>query len=258
MSSTEEIALVKRIKSGDQDAKTKLVKANLRFVVSVAKIYQNSPVPLSDLINEGNIGLIKAAERFDETRGFKFISYAVWWIRQSILAALDEQSRLIKVPSNKLASMSKIRKAIEHWERKYERSPTTSELAEVLHTGESEVKESINSVSTECSLDAPIGIDQENSMLDFIPNQDSTDQKDTFYIEQLKHQVRQVLSRLKKRERKIIEMTFGINNPLSYTLDEISEQLGISRERVRQIKERALKKLSYHRVRKSIQSLTAA
>lgn len=258
LTSDEEIELVRGIKSGDQRAKDKLVKANLRFVVSVAKHYQNGPVPLSDLISEGNIGLIKAAERFDETRGFKFISYAVWWIRQSILAALDEQSRLIKVPSNKLACMSKIRKAMDKWEKQYERPPSTSEIAEALNLTEDEVNEVLNSFSSESSLDAPIGIDNNSSMMDFIPIQDSDNSEQPIRFEQLKNDVRQILLRLDKREKEILEMAFGINHASSFSLDEISEQVGISRERVRQIKEKALKKLSFHGVRKRIKSLNTA
>jgi len=253
----EELELMRRIKSGDQHAKDKLVRANLRFVVSVAKHYQNGPVPLSDLISEGNIGLIKAAERFDETRGFKFISYAVWWIRQSIFAALDEQSKLIRVPTHKQSSMSKIRKAMDSWEKEYERPPTTSELAEILNIEEEEVEETIGSFSTECSLDAPIGIKDGKSMIEFIPSR--VDEEDQMPLRnQQVYDVSKILSRLGEREKRIVEMTFGINYPSSFSLDEISEQVGISRERVRQIKEKALKKLSFHRLRKKIKALTAA
>ncbi|MEP1096587.1 MAG: RNA polymerase sigma factor RpoD/SigA [Cyclobacteriaceae bacterium] len=254
----EEITLVRKIRSGDKFAKDKLIRANLRFVVSVAKHYQNGPVPLSDLISEGNIGLIKAAERFDETRGFRFISYAVWWIRQSILAALDEQSRLIKVPSNKLSSMSRIRKVIDSWEKRHERPPTTPELAEMLNITEEEVVETIGSFSSEFSLDAPVGIDSESSMIDFIPNHEEDENEQPGQRQRVKNDVGKILSRLNDREKKIVKMAFGINYPSSYSLDEISEQVGISRERVRQIKEKALKKLSFHGVRKRIKALTAA
>ncbi len=253
----EEADLVRRIKSGDQAAKDKLVKANLRFVVSVAKHYQNGPVPLSDLINEGNIGLIKAAERFDETRGFKFISYAVWWIRQSILAALDEQSRLIKVPSNRIAIMSRIRKVRDSWEKQHERTPTNAELAEEIGMDEDELKEVISSFSSETSLDAPYGKNGESSLLEFVSNRENDNPGETsLNFEQIKGVVKEVLSRLSERERDVVEMSFGINHATTNSLDEISTHLGISRERIRQIREKALKKLSYHGLRKRIKPLT--
>ena len=256
LTSEEEIDLVRRIRLGDQLAKDKLVKANLRFVVSVAKHYQNGPVPLSDLISEGNIGLIKAAERFDETRGFRFISYAVWWIRQSILAALDEQSRLIKVPSNKLSCMSKIRKTMDTWEIQHERPPTPNELAEILHISEKDVEGAMGLSNSEFSLDAPVGTDKDISMMDFLPNQDSEIELPN-QRQKMKDDVSQILSKLSDREKEIVQMAFGINYPSPYSLDEISEQIGISRERVRQIKEKALKKLSFHGLRKKIRALTA-
>lgn len=256
LTSEEETALVRQIKAGDKRAKNKLIRANLRFVVSVAKHYQNGPVPLSDLINEGNIGLIKAAERFDETRGFKFISYAVWWIRQSILAALDEQSRLIKIPSNKLSNMSCIRKAMDYWEKTHERSATVSELAELLEMEERDVLNDLKAMNIETSLDTPIDWLSEGSALDFIPHPDSKAEKEqNLNYEELKDLVKKILGRLKVRERDVLEMSFGINHASPHSLEEISQKLGISRERVRQIKEKTLRKLSFHGLRKKIKGL---
>ncbi len=255
LTSDEEIDLIKRIKQGDQQARDKLVRANLRFVVSVAKQYQGGKVPLSDLINEGNIGLIKAAEKFDETRGFRFISYAVWWIKQLILSALDEQSRLIKIPSNKLALLSRIRKAVDNWEKRFGRAPSKSELAETLSLDEGEVVETINAFYVESSLYSPLQNDSNHSLLELIPDPNSYDSKEqSIQSEQLKKEVNNILTMLDEREKRIIEMTFGINCSITNSLDEISNQLGITRERVRQIKEKALKKLSYRGIRKKIKS----
>ena len=256
MTADEEIALVKCIREGDQRAKEQLVKANLRFVVSVAKNYQNGRLSLNDLINEGNTGLIKAAERFDETRGFKFISYAVWWIRQSIFAALQEQSRLIKVPSNKISSMSRIKKAMDSWEQKYERLPSSTELAELLDMEEKQIEQTINSFTNESSLNSPIGKEEERSLQDIIPNPENPGEEEySIQSKYLKKELHRLLSRLTKREQDIIERVFGINYPSAYTLDEIGRVLGISRERVRQIKTRAIKKLSFRPARKQLKAL---
>ena len=254
----QEVEIVRRIKQGDLVAKDKLVRANLRFVVSIARQYQNTSVPISDLINEGNIGLIKAAERFDETRGFKFISYAVWWIRQAILSAIDEQSRTIRVPSNKISNMSRIRKLKDKWAKSKGRFPTSAELAELMNISIAEIEE-IDKVShITSSLDSIYGTDGQ-SLMDLIPDQenDETNQQKK-YFEQLKKSVTKILSRLNEREKEIIKMVFGIDHKSAYSLEEISDKLGISRERIRQIKEKAIKKLSYHAVRKKIQKLTEA
>ncbi|MEO9485229.1 MAG: RNA polymerase sigma factor RpoD/SigA [Ekhidna sp.] len=259
LTAEEEVELVRRTKQGDQAAKNKLVKANLRFVVSIAKQYQNGSVPLSDLINEGNIGLIKAAERFDETRGFKFISYAVWWIRQAILSALDEQSRTIRVPSNKISNMSRIRKIKDEWAKKNGRFPTIEELAELMDMDEDEIEEIDKSFNKTSSLDSIYGTDGEQLLMEFIPDQETDDaNQQTRYFEQLRKDVSKILSRLGEREKEIIKMVFGIDYQSAHSLEEISHLMGISRERIRQIKEKALKKLSYHAVRKKIQKLAEA
>ncbi|MEO9870595.1 sigma-70 family RNA polymerase sigma factor [Ekhidna sp.] len=259
LTAEEEVEIVRRIKKGDHRAKDKLVKANLRFVVSIAKQYQNGPVPLSDLINEGNIGLIKAAERFDETRGFKFISYAVWWIRQAILTALDEQSRVIRVPSHKISNMSKIKKIKEGWAKKNGRYPTSAELAEDMNMDEEDINETISTFNSTSSLDAICSMDGDHSLMDLITDKASDEElEQTSYFEQLKNDVSHILARLNEREKEIVEMVFGIDCPSPLSLDEISKHLGISRERIRQIKEKALKKLSFHAIRKKIKKLTAA
>ena len=243
----EEISLVKKIKQGDQGALEKLIKANLRFVVSVAKQYQNQSLSLNDLINEGNIGLVKAAHKFDETRGFKFISYAVWWIRQSIMQALSENSRIVKIPVSLSGTISKIKKVSSGLEQKYEREPTDEELAEVLEMTTKEINGALSSVSKQVSFDAPIGGDDENSsLLDVIENENAAKvDANLSDIESLKVEIERTLNSLSYREQEVIKMTFGIGGKEQMTLQEIGEYLGLTRERVRQIKEKGIRKLRY-------------
>ncbi len=243
----EEISLVKKIKQGDQGALEKLIKANLRFVVSVAKQYQNQSLSLNDLINEGNIGLVKAAHKFDETRGFKFISYAVWWIRQSIMQALSENSRIVKIPVSLSGTISKIKKVSSGLEQKYEREPTDEELAEVLEMTTKEINGALSSVSKQVSFDAPIGGDDDNSsLLDVIENENAPKvDANLSDIESLKVEIERTLNSLSFREQEVIKMTFGIGGKEQMTLQEIGEYLGLTRERVRQIKEKGIRKLRY-------------
>lgn len=240
----EEVDLAKRIKQGDQIALEKLTKANLRFVVSVAKQYQNQSLSLNDLINEGNLGLVKAAQRFDETRGFKFISYAVWWIRQSIIQALAEQSRLVRLPLNKVGSLTKIHKAFSELEQVYEREPTPEELAEILEIGAEEVKTTMNVSARHVSVDAPFVEGESNSLLDVLENDDaaSADQN-LAYSDSLSVETERSLATLTEREREVVKLFFGIgvDNPMS--LGDIGETFGLTRERVRQIKDKAINKL---------------
>lgn len=244
LTAEQEVELAARIKKGDQIALEKLVKANLRFVVSVAKQYHHSKVPLNDLINEGNLGLIKAAQMFDATKGFKFISYAVWWIRQSIMQALDNHSRMVRIPSNKINGLSKINQAISRMEQTYERQPTEEELAEFLEVEITEVKNTNYASMKQLSLDAPFEEGEGNSLLDVIndPEADSIGNK---YIESgsLKGELARLLTVLSEREREILIRFFGIGSEYSQSLDDIAGELGLTRERVRQIKENALKKL---------------
>jgi len=240
----EEVDLAKRIRDGDQLALEKLVKANLRFVVSVAKQYQNRSLSLNDLINEGNLGLIKAAQKFDHTRGFKFISYAVWWIRQSIMQALAEQSRLIRLPLNRVGSINKINQAASMLEQELERVPTEQELADYLGLDVSEVKGALDSVTRQVSVDAPFGDDDSGSLLDVLEdkNIEGTDM-DLTYRDSLRVEVERSLSRLSERERQVIKMFFGIGCKEALSLEQIGEILDLSTERVRQIKEKALSRL---------------
>ncbi len=240
----EEVDLAKRIQDGDQQALEKLVKANLRFVVSVAKQYQNRSLSLNDLINEGNLGLIKAAQKFDHTRGFKFISYAVWWIRQSIMQALAEQSRLIRLPLNRVGSINKINQAASMLEQELERVPTEQELADYLGLDVSEVKGALDSVTRQVSVDAPFGDDDSGSLLDVLEdkNIEGTD-IDLTYRDSLRVEVERSLSRLSERERQVIKMFFGIGCKEALSLEQIGEILDLSTERVRQIKEKALSRL---------------
>jgi len=239
----EEIELAKKIKQGDRLALEKLTKANLRFVVSVAKQYQNKGLFLGDLINEGNLGLIKAAKRFDETRGFKFISYAVWWIRQSIKQALGEQSRIVRLPLNRVGALNRITKAVSALEQKFERKPTTNELAEELDMSVFEVVDTQNISGRQLSMDAPFEQERDSRLLSVIPDdkQPSTDY--TLMNESLKTEVRRALSTLTEREAKIIRLAFGFDLDHSLTLEEIGEKFNLTRERIRQIKERALRRL---------------
>jgi len=240
----EEVELAKRIKQGDQAALEKLTKANLRFVVSVAKQYQNQGLSLSDLINEGNLGLIKAAQRFDETRGFKFISYAVWWIRQSILQALAEQSRIVRLPLNKVGSLNKINKAFSELEQEYEREPSPDELADNLDIGTEEVETTLGVAARHVSMDAPFVEGEDNSLLDVLENSSTpgTDQ-DLDYNQSLRQEIERSLSTLTERQCDVIKLYFGIGVEHPMSLEDIGEKFGLTRERVRQIKDKAINKL---------------
>ena len=238
----EEVELAQRIRKGDQEALEKLTKANLRFVVSVAKQYQNQGLSLPDLINEGNLGLIKAAEKFDETRGFKFISYAVWWIRQSILQALAEQSRIVRLPLNQVGQLNRINRLFSKFEQENERSPSVEELAEVLDTDAEMVGEVMKNAVRPISMDAPFVEGEENTLQDILTDNSSSDVDGLFDGESLATEVKRTLAMLPERERKILVMFYGIGES-EKSLEEIGLQLGLSRERVRQIKEKTLKKL---------------
>jgi len=242
----EEVDLAKKIQAGDQDALEKLTKANLRFVVSVAKQYQNQGLSLGDLINEGNLGLIKAAKRFDETRGFKFISYAVWWIRQSILQALAEQSRIVRLPLNRVGALNKIGKELSKLEQEYERIPSAAELAESLEMTVSEVSDTLKISGRHLSVDAPFAQGEDNRLLDVLENEETPDPDNDLMGESLKVEIERALSKLTKREAEVIRLYFGIGREHSLTLEEIGERFDLTRERVRQIKEKALRKLRHH------------
>lgn len=240
----EEVELAKRIKQGDQEALEKLTRANLRFVVSVAKQYQNNSLSLNDLINEGNLGLVKAAQRFDETRGFKFISYAVWWIRQSIIQALAEQSRLVRLPLNKVGSLSKINKAFSELEQKYEREPSPDELSQLLDISPEDIESTMQVSSRHVSVDAPFSDGESGSLMDVLENKqaDSADEYMDFQ-DSLRIECERTLATLTERERDVIKLFFGIGVPHAMTLQDIGEHLGLTRERVRQIKDKAINKL---------------
>jgi len=240
----EEVDLAKRIKQGDQQALEDMTKANLRFVVSVAKQYQNQGLSLSDLINEGNLGLIKAAKRFDETRGFKFISYAVWWIRQSILQALAEQSRIVRLPLNKVGSLNKINRAFSELEQEYEREPSSDELAELLEIGAEEVESTLGVAARHVSMDAPFVDGEDNSLLDVLENDNihSTD-KDLEYTESLAIEIHRSLNTLTERQCDVVKLYFGIGEEHPMSLEDIGDRFGLTRERVRQIKDKAINKL---------------
>ena len=238
----EEVELAQRIKKGDQEALEKLTRANLRFVVSVAKQYQNQGLSLPDLINEGNLGLIKAAEKFDETRGFKFISYAVWWIRQSILQALAEQSRIVRLPLNQVGSLNKINKALSKFEQENERMPSPEELAEMLDVPREKISDTLRVSGRHVSVDAPFVEGEDNTLLDVIVNDDSPMADKTLVNESLSREIDRALSTLSEREKQIVEMFFGINHQ-EMTLEEIGDRFNLTRERVRQIKEKAIRRL---------------
>ena len=238
----EEVELAQRIRKGDQEALEKLTKANLRFVVSVAKQYQNQGLSLPDLINEGNLGLIKAAEKFDETRGFKFISYAVWWIRQSILQALAEQSRIVRLPLNQVGSLNKINKAFARFEQEHERTPSADELATELELPKEKVTDTLRVAGRHISVDAPFADGEDNSLLDVLVNTDSPNADRGLINESLATEVERALEILTERERDIIRYFFGIGCS-EMTLEEIGEKFDLTRERVRQIKEKAIRKL---------------
>jgi RNA polymerase primary sigma factor len=241
----EEVDLAKRIREGDQLALEKLTKANLRFVVSVAKQYQNQGLSLGDLINEGNLGLIKAAQRFDETRGFKFISYAVWWIRQSILQALAEQSRIVRLPLNRVGSLNKISKTFSALEQKFEREPSPDELADVLEVTTAEVVDTMKISGRHVSMDAPFVQGEENSLLDVLENDMDDKPDDGLMNDSLRREVQRALSTLTHREADVISLYFGLNGEHSMTLEEIGEKFNLTRERVRQIKEKAIRRLRH-------------
>ena len=242
----EEVQLAIKIKEGDQKALEKLTKANLRFVVSVAKQYQNQGLSLSDLINEGNLGLIKAAQRFDETRGFKFISYAVWWIRQSILQALAEQSRIVRLPLNKVGLSNKISKAYSQLEQEFEREPSTEELAEILEIGIEEVETTLGVAARHVSVDAPFMDSEDNSLLDVLSNPNA-DIADTVlaHDDSLRLEIDRSLSTLTERQRDVIKLYFGIGVEHPMSLEDIGEKFSLTRERVRQIKEKAIRRLKH-------------
>jgi RNA polymerase primary sigma factor len=242
LSLDDEIELSQRIRKGDKEALDRLVRANLRFVVSVAKQYQNQGLPLPDLITEGNIGLIKAAEKFDETRGFKFISYAVWWIRQTILQALAEQSRIVRLPLNQVSAVSRMKKVIQQFEQEYERKPSAQELAELTDVAEDKIHDALRSDGRHVSVDAPFQEGEDNSLLDVMTNPDMPSTDNVMMGESLTLEIDRVLSSLKEREELVIRMSFGIGER-EMTLDEIGDKLGLTSERVRQIKEKAIKQL---------------
>lgn len=245
ISPEEEVILARRIKSGDTDALRKLVKANLRFVVSVAKQYQNQGMSLPDLINEGNLGLMKAAQRFDETRGFKFISYAVWWIRQAILQSLAEQARIVRLPVNKIGSINRINRAFARLEQEYEREPSSQEIAETLEMIPEEVKEVLKTNGRTVSMDAPISAEEDNNMYDILQSNDTPSPDRNLINESLAFEIERALSTLSTRESKVLKLYFGLGMKHPYTLEEIGEKLNLTRERVRQIKEKAIKRIQF-------------
>ena len=239
----QEVQLAQRIKQGDQAALERLTKANLRFVVSVAKQYQNQGLSLPDLINEGNLGLIKAAKRFDETRGFKFISYAVWWIRQSILQAIAENSRIVRLPSNQLGALNKLKKEIAKLEQQLERPPSEEELAEILDIPEDKIKAIMGISGRHVSIDAPLASDEDVNFVDVLPNEDTPPTDDKLMQESLSQEIERSLSTLTPYEREVIKMYYGIGMPHPLSLDEIAMKCNLTRERVRQIKEKGIKRL---------------
>ncbi|MBT3385717.1 MAG: RNA polymerase sigma factor RpoD/SigA [Prolixibacteraceae bacterium] len=243
LTAEKEVELAKRIKKGDQQALDTLIKGNLRFVVSVSKQYQNQGLSLPDLINEGNLGLIKAADRFDETRGFKFISYAVWWIRQSILQALAEQSRIVRLPLNKIGSINKINKAFSKLEQQYQREPTIDEVAKLMETRPEMIEDSMNFSSIHVSMDAPLRNEEANNMYDVMLNDDSPSPDNQLINSSLRKEIERSLSTLGEREAEILRCYFGLNGNHPHTLEEIGDEFGLTRERVCQIKEKAIKKL---------------
>lgn len=249
----EEVELAQRIKKGDRKALEKLTRANLRFVVSVAKQYQNQGLSLPDLINEGNVGLIKAAEKFDETRGFKFISYAVWWIRQSILQAIAEQSRIVRLPLNQVGSVNKINRVLNKFEQEHERRPSIDEIADNVDIPHEKIEEAMKVNSRHVSVDAPFAEGEDNSLLDVLPNNDSPMADKKLVMESLREEINRALQTLNERERNIIEAFFGINQQ-EMALEEIGDKYGLTRERVRQIKEKAIRRLRHNTKNKLLKS----
>ncbi len=253
ISAEEEVELAQRIKKGDQKALERLTKANLRFVVSVAKQYQNQGLSLPDLINEGNLGLLKAAERFDETRGFKFISYAVWWIRQSILQAISEQSRIVRLPLNQVGSVNKINREINRFEQLNERRPSIDEIAEKVDLPQEKIDEAMSINGHHISVDAPFVEGEDNSLLDVMSNAESPQADKELVDESLKSEIQTALNSLNERERNVVEASYGINQP-ELTLEEIGSKFGLTRERVRQIKEKAIRKLRNSKTNKFLKT----
>ena len=253
ISAEEEVELAQRIKKGDQKALERLTKANLRFVVSVAKQYQNQGLSLPDLINEGNLGLLKAAERFDETRGFKFISYAVWWIRQSILQAISEQSRIVRLPLNQVGSVNKINREINRFEQLNERRPSVDEIAEKVDLPQEKIDEAMNINGHQISVDAPFVEGEDNRLLDVMANNDAPMADNMLVMESLKAEIQNALNALNERERNVVEASYGINQP-ELTLEEIGSKFGLTRERVRQIKEKAIRKLRNSKTNKFLKT----
>ena len=241
----EEIELARKIKKGDVKALEKLTKANLRFVVSVAKQYQNQGLSLPDLINEGNLGLIKAAKKYDETRGFKFISYAVWWIRQSIMQAISEQSRIVRVPINQMGVIHKMRKVVQQFEQEYQRLPSIDEIAEQIDLPKEKIVEIMSMITKKISMDAPISTNDDGNLLDVLPNKNSPSADEDLLEEGLKKEIERLLVSLSEREQIILRGYFGINQR-EMSLEEIGEQTGLTRERVRQLKEKAIKRLRHN------------
>lgn len=250
----QEIELAKEIRKGNQKSLEQLTKANLRFVVSVAKQYQNQGLSLGDLINEGNLGLIKAAKRFDETRGFKFISYAVWWIRQSILQALAEQSRIVRLPLNRVGALNKIGKAFSQLEQEFEREPSASELAEELDMSVFEVADTLKISGRHLSVDAPFAQGEDNRLLDVIQDERQPSPDAILMDESLKEEVKRALATLSERESEVIRLYFGLHKEHSLTLEEIGEKFNLTRERVRQIKEKAIRRLRHASRSKNLRS----
>jgi RNA polymerase primary sigma factor len=245
ISPEDEVNLARRIRSGDSGALGRLVQANLRFVVSVAKQYQNQGMSLPDLINEGNLGLMKAAQRFDETRGFKFISYAVWWIRQAILQALAEQARIVRLPVNKIGSINRINRAFSKLEQEFEREPSSQEIAEMLEMIPEDVKEGLRTNGRTLSMDAPISSEEDNTMYDVIQSDDAPSPDKNLIKESLAYEIERALSTLSPREAKVLKLYFGLGMKHPFTLEEIGEELNLTRERVRQIKEKAIKRIQF-------------
>ena len=254
LTTDEEVELAQRIRKGDKRALERLTKANLRFVVSVAKQYQNQGLSLPDLINEGNVGLIKAAEKFDETRGFRFISYAVWWIRQSILQAIAEQSRLVRLPLNQVGSVNKIARELNRFEQEHERKPSVDEIAERVDLPEDKIADAMKANSRHVSMDAPIADGEDSSMIDFLAGGDSSNTDRELAIESLKAEVSRILKLLSDKEQKVVRAFFGIDGSPEMTLDEIGEKYYLTRERVRQIKEKALRRLRFNTKNKLLKS----
>ena len=253
ISAEEEVELAQSIKTGDQKALERLTRANLRFVVSVAKQYQNQGLSLPDLINEGNLGLLKAAERFDETRGFKFISYAVWWIRQSILQAISEQSRIVRLPLNQVGSVNKINREINRFEQINERRPSVDEIAEKIDLPQEKIDEAMNINGHHISVDAPFVEGEDNSLLDVMTNNNAPLADNELVEESLRSEIQNALNALNERERNVVEASYGINQP-ELTLEEIGSKFGLTRERVRQIKEKAIRKLRNSKANKFLKT----